>query len=204
MDYDSRMTHDDSDITGLLHRFQQGDSDAKSLLVSKVYGELKIIAARYMRREKTDHTLQTTALVNEAYMKLVNVKDAHWNDRAHFFAVAAQMMRRILVDHAREHIAEKRGGGHGVLQLDEALVFAPQRSHEMVKLDDALTRLEESDPRAAKVVELRFFGGLSIDETAEAMSVSPRTVKREWMFAKAWLRNEFGVGGDDASTATAN
>ena len=192
---------DDSDITGLLHRFQQGDTQAKELLVSKVYSELKIIAARYMRREKEDHTLQTTALVNEAYMKLVNVKDAQWNDRSHFFAVAAQMMRRILVDHARENIAEKRGGGHGVLQLDEALVFAPARSQDMVRLDDALTRLEDSDPRAAKVVELRFFGGLSIEETAEAMDVSPRTVKREWTFAKAWLRNELGVvtPGDDTA-----
>jgi RNA polymerase sigma-70 factor, ECF subfamily len=194
----------DDDITGLLHRFQQGDSNAKDLLVSTVYRELKMIAARYMRREKGDHTLQTTALVNEAYMKLVNLKDTQWNNRSHFFAVAAQMMRRILVDHARENIADKRGGGHGVLQLDEALVFAPAKSQDMVKLDDALTRLEESDPRAARVVELRFFGGLSIEETAEAMTISPRTVKREWMFAKAWLRNEFGLGNDGNDAAAAD
>jgi RNA polymerase sigma factor (TIGR02999 family) len=190
-----KIPNDEGGVTELLQRFQQGDAQAKELLVAAVYDELKSIAARYMRREKADHTLQTTALVNEAYMKLVNVKVERWNGRTHFFAVAAQTMRRILVDHAREHIAEKRGGGHGVLQLDEALVFAPQRSHDMVKLDDALTRLEQTDPRAAKVVELRFFGGLSIDETAEAMTVSPRTVKREWMFAKAWLRNEFEVAG---------
>lgn len=189
---------DDSDITGLLQRFQQGDAQAKELLVAKVYSELKVIASRYMRREKEDHTLQTTALVNEAYMKLIHVKDARWNDRSHFFAVAAQIMRRLLVDHARGNIAEKRGGGHGFLQLDEALVFAPAKSQEMVRLDDALTRLEESDPRAAKVAELRFFGGLSIEETADVMEISPRTVKREWTFAKAWLRNELSVTTESA------
>lgn len=196
------MSQDASDITGLLHRFQKGDAQAEAELVAKVYEELKVIAARYMRRERTSHTLQTTALVNEAYLKLANVKSAQWNDRAHFFAVAAQIMRRILVDHARQNIAAKRGGGFDVLQLDEGLVYTPQRSRDLIQLDDALARLEISDPRAAKVVELRFFGGLSIEETAEAMGISPRTVKREWTFGKAWLRNEFGTtGGEEASAA---
>ena len=197
------MPGEGNDITELLHRFQHGDAQAEGELVAKVYHELKVIAARYMRREKTSHTLQATALVNEAYLKLASVKNAQWNDRAHFFAVAAQIMRRILVDHARQNVAAKRGAGFKALQLDEALVYTPQRSRDMIQLDDALARLEISDPRAAKVVELRFFGGLSVEETAEAMGVSPRTVKREWTFGKAWLRNEFGTaGGGDASAAS--
>lgn len=182
------------EITQLLHRFQAGDNDAQSQLVDAVHTELKMLAARYMRREQHYHTLQTTALVNEAYMKLINAKDANWQDRAHFFAVAAQIMRRILVDHARRHIADKRGGGFNILPLDEALVFSEERSQEFVKLDDALSLLFEKDPRAGKIVELRFFGGLSVEETAQVMGISPRTVKREWMFARAWLRQELGLG----------
>jgi RNA polymerase sigma-70 factor (ECF subfamily) len=186
------------DITQLLHRFQAGDVDAQSQLIDAVHDELRVIAARYMRREKGDHTLQTTALVNEAYLKLVNLKIASWQDRAHFYAVAARVMRRILVDHARKHIAGKRGGGIEVLPLNEAIVFTPGRSNQIVQLDDALSRLAQTDERAAKVIELRFFGGLSVEETSEVLGISPRTVKREWMFARAWLRTEFGLGPEEA------
>jgi len=185
------------DITELLHRFQAGDEDARSQLIDAVHGELRVIAARYMRREKGDHTLQTTALVNEAYLKLVNLKTANWQDRAHFYAVASRVMRRILVDHARKHIAGKRGGGIEVLPLNEAIVFTPGRSSQIVRLDEALTRLAETDDRASKVIELRFFGGLSVEECAEVLGISPRTVKREWMFARAWLRSEFGLGQEE-------
>jgi RNA polymerase sigma-70 factor (ECF subfamily) len=189
------------DITELLHRFQAGDTDAQSQLIDAVQDELRLIAARYMRREKGDHTLQTTALVNEAYLKLVNLKAANWQDRAHFYAVASRVMRRILVDHARKHIAGKRGGGIDVLPLNEAIVFTPGRSSQIVQLDDALTRLSETDERAAKVIELRFFGGLSVEESAEVLKISPRTVKREWMFARAWLRAEFGLGPEENAAA---
>lgn len=189
------------DITQLLHRFQAGDEDAQSQLINAVHDELRQIAARYMRREKGDHTLQATALVNEAYMKLVNLKIANWQDRAHFYAVAARVMRRILVDHARKHIAGKRGGGIDILPLNEGLVFTPGRSSQIVQLDEALSRLNETDERAAKVIELRFFGGLSVEECAEVMGISPRTVKREWMFARAWLRTEFGLGPEEDAAA---
>jgi len=185
---------DPADITELLHRFQAGDADAQTQLIDAVHGELRVIAARYMRREKGDHTLQTTALVNEAYMKLMNLKVSNWQDRAHFYAVASRVMRQILVDHARKHIAGKRGGGIEVLPLNEGIVFTPGRSSQIVQLDDALTRLAKTDDRASKVVELRFFGGMSVEECAEVMGISPRTVKREWMFARAWLRTEFGLG----------
>ncbi len=189
------------DITELLHRFQAGDEDAQSQLIDAVYGELRVIAARYMRREKENHTLQTTALVNEAYLKLVNLKTSNWQDRAHFYAVASRVMRRILVDHARKHIAGKRGGGIDILPLNEAIVFTPGRSSQIVRLDDALTRLASTDERASKVIELRFFGGLSVEECAEVLGISPRTVKREWMFARAWLRAEFGLGQEENAAA---
>ncbi|MGH9723226.1 MAG: sigma-70 family RNA polymerase sigma factor [Bryobacteraceae bacterium] len=187
------------DITVLLRRFQEGDSGAQSALVNAVQAELRVLAARYMRREKQGHTLQTTALVNEAYLRLVKLKSASWHDRAHFFAVAAQIMRRILVDHARRHIAGKRGGGMDMLPLDEGLVFTPAKSGQIVRLDEALTRLAEKDGRASRVVELRYFGGLSIEESAEVLKVSPRTVKREWTFARAWLRDELGLEADHGS-----
>jgi RNA polymerase sigma factor (TIGR02999 family) len=134
-------------------------------------------------------------------MKLVNLKIANWQDRAHFYAVAARVMRRILVDHARKHIAGKRGGGIDILPLNEGLVFTPGRSSQIVQLDEALSRLNETDERAAKVIELRFFGGLSVEECAEVMAISPRTVKREWMFARAWLRTEFGLGPEEDAAA---
>ena len=185
------------DITVLLHRFQQGDAAAQDLLVNAVQGELRVIASRYMRREKGGHTLQTTALVNEAYLKLINIKSSSWQDRAHFFAVAAQIMRRILVDHARHHIAGKRGGGLVALPLDEALVFSVAKSGQLVDLDEALKRLEAHDLRASQVIELKFFGGLSVEESAEVLRISPRTVRREWTFARAWLREQLGISPDD-------
>jgi RNA polymerase sigma factor (TIGR02999 family) len=181
------------DITQLLRRFQDGDSVAQSRLINAVHGELRSMAARYMRRERQGLTLQTTALLNEAYVKLVNVRSTNWQDRAHFFAVAARIMRQILVDHARKRLAGKHGGGAQVLQLDEALVFTPGKSAELVALDGALTRLGENDERASRIVELRFFGGLSVDETAEVLKLSRRAVEREWTFARAWLRDELGM-----------
>ncbi|MCB1022666.1 MAG: sigma-70 family RNA polymerase sigma factor, partial [Acidobacteria bacterium] len=144
------------------------------------------------------HTLQTTALVNEAYLKLVRQDDADWANRAHFFAVAAQIMRRILVDHARGRLAGKRGGGAIAVPLDEAFVFSPERCAEVVALDEALIRLEEQDERVGKVVELRFFAGLSVEETAEALKISTRTVKRDWQFGRAWLQSELEVSNDGA------
>lgn len=189
------------DITELLHRFQAGDEDAQTQLIDAVHGELRVIAARYMRREKSDHTLQPTALVNEAYIKLVDLKTANWQDRAHFYAVASRVMRRILVDHARKHIAGKRGGGIELLPLNEAIVFTPGRSGQIVRLDDALTRLADTDDRASKVIELRYFGGMSVEECAEVLGISPRTVRREWMFARAWLRAEFGLGQEEKAAA---
>ena len=139
--------------------------------------------------------------MNEAYIKLVNLKTANWQDRAHFYAVASRVMRRILVDHARKHIAGKRGGGIELLPLNEAIVFTPGRSDQIVRLDDALTRLADTDERASKVIELRYFGGLSVEECAEVLGISPRTVKREWMFARAWLRSEFGLGQEENAAA---
>lgn len=192
---------ENDDVTNLLRRFQQGDAAAKDALVSAVYDELKTMAARYMRRERDGHTLQTTALVNEAYLKLIHFRNANWQDRAHFFAVAARIMRRILVDHARRNIAGKRGGEFHFLPLEEGLVFSAERSSDLVRLDEALERLAAEDERAAQVIELRYFGGLSIEETAEALATSPRTVKREWTFGRSWLRAELGVRGDDAAEA---
>lgn len=187
------MSLQPEEITTLLRRVQDGDGVAQNALVEAVYDELKVIAARYMRRESSGHTLQTTALVNEAFLKLIHVKSTTWQDRAHFFAVASQLMRRILVDHARKHLAGKRGGGVDMLPLNEAIVFSPDRAGPLVQLDEALTRLAESEPRTARVIELRFFGGLSIEETAEVLQISPRTVKREWGFGRAWLRSEMGL-----------
>lgn len=189
------------DITALLKRFQTGDAEAQSQLIGAVYDELRIMAARYMSRERPGHTLQATALVNEAYLRLVKIKSADWQDRAHFFAVAAQVMRRILVSHARLHLAGKRGGGIEALSLDEGLVYSEQRSGQLVELDTALEKLAATDERVSKVIELRFFGGLSVDETAAVLRVSPRTVKREWMFGRAWLRSELNLEGVNATGA---
>ncbi len=178
------------DVTQLLRGLEAGNRDAEGRLFSAVYGELRRIAARHMRNEAPGHTLQTTALVNEAYLKLVNQRETSWRSRAHFFGFAAQIMRRILIDHARARLAQKRGGGVEPLPLDEGLVFSDERCEQLVALEEALTKLETEDKRVSQVVEMRFFAGLSVDETAEALKISPRTVKRDWQFGRAWLRDE--------------
>jgi RNA polymerase sigma-70 factor (ECF subfamily) len=178
-----------ANVTALLSEFVQGNQDAADKLAPVVYDELKRLARRYMRRERPDHTLQTTALVHEAYLKLVR-QSVDWQCRSHFFGIAAQMMRRILIDHARGHLREKRGGVQEVLPLNEALVFSPEHSEELIKLHEALERLSLLDPRQARIVELRFFGGLNVEETAELLGISAKTVKRDWAVAKVWLRGE--------------
>jgi RNA polymerase sigma-70 factor, ECF subfamily len=178
---------DDHDITRLLSELSGGDPQAASKLIPVVYDELRHLAAGYMRRERPDHTLQPTALVHEAYVKLLAQRSVDWQGRAHFFGVAAQLMRRILIDHARGHLRQKRGGEHQKVSLDEALVFSEQQSGEILAVDESLKRLQKIDPRQARVVELRFFGGLNIEETAEVLKVSAKTVKRDWSVARAWL-----------------
>jgi RNA polymerase sigma factor (TIGR02999 family) len=177
-------------ITQLLLDWSQGDHDALERLTPLVYDELHRLAHRYMNRERSGHTLQTSALVNEAYLRFVNQRNIQWNSRTHFFAVAAQMMRRILVDYARRNLYAKRGGGVVHLSLDHAELASNEASAEVTALDEALTRLESIDAQQARVVELRFFGGLTIKETAEAMKISVDMVKREWSTARAWLHRE--------------
>ena len=174
-------------VTQLLLRWREGDQLALEELTPLVYDELHRLAARHMRGERVGHTLQTSALVNEAYLRLAGNAEIQWQDRAHFFAVAAQAMRRILVDHARAHTAEKRGSDFQKLSLDENIDKTVERSAELIALDDALKELAEMDEQKSRIVELRFFGGLSIEETAEVMGVSAPTVKRQWRMAKAWL-----------------
>jgi RNA polymerase sigma factor (TIGR02999 family) len=174
-------------VTQLLIDWSNGNKAALDQLMPLVYDELRRLAKRHMARERRDHTLQTSALINEAYLRLVDQKDLQWQNRAHFFAVAAQVMRHILIDHARRYHYEKRGAGAQKIPLDEAAVFTEQRAAEFVALDDALVTLAGLDPRRSQVVELRFFGGLSIEETAEVLKISPPTVQREWRAAKAWL-----------------
>jgi RNA polymerase sigma factor (TIGR02999 family) len=178
------------DISELLVAWGGGDASALERLMPLVYDELKRMAHRYMRGERVGHTLQTTALVNEAYMRLVNWKDVHWQNRAQFFAVSAQMMRRILVDFARERQYQKRGGGALQVSLSEAAAFAQAPETDLVALDDALTALAKLDQRKAQMVEMRFFGGLSIAEVAEVLKVSEETVNRDWRLAKVWLLRE--------------
>jgi RNA polymerase sigma-70 factor (ECF subfamily) len=184
------METEPSDVTVLLSELTKGNQAAAEKLVPLVYEELKRLAKSYMRRERPEHTLQATALVNEAYLKLVQQQSVNWQSRSHFFGIAAQLMRRILIDHARGHLREKRGGAKVVLPLNEALVFSPERSEELVRLDEALGRLSQMDARQARIVELRFFGGLSVEETAQILEISPKTVKRDWSVAKAWLHGE--------------
>ena len=177
-------------ITRLLVEWKGGDRAALDVLMPLVYQELHKLAGRYLGRERTGHTLQTTALVHEAYLRLVDQKDAQWQNRSHFFAMAATQMRRVLVDYARSRHMAKRGGGAQQVELDEALVVSDERAGDVVALDDALKALAEFDERKSRMVELRFFGGLSIEETAEVLGVSPGTVMRDWTLAKAWLQRE--------------
>jgi RNA polymerase sigma factor (TIGR02999 family) len=188
--YSDAMPSRGGDVTRLLQSWSVGRHDALDQLLPAIYGELKRLAGSYLRRERRDHTLQTTALVHEAFLKLVAQREVRWQNRAHFFGIAAQLMRRILVDHARAHAASKRGSGTRPLSLDEALVLAPGSDVDLLALDEALTRLAALDPQQARVVELRFFSGLTIDETAELLQVSPKTIARDWTMAKAWLYAE--------------
>jgi RNA polymerase sigma factor (TIGR02999 family) len=184
------------DITKLLFAWSEGDQTALEKLTPIVYDELHRLARRYMKRERPGHSLQTTALVNEAYMRLVDYKRMRWQNRAHFFAVSAQLIRRILVEHARRHNL-KRGGGIPHVSLDEAAVVGGSRSPDLVALDDAMKTLAQVDPRKEQVVEMRFFGGLSVEETAEVLKVSPATVRRDWSIAKLWLYRELSGGTGD-------
>ena len=175
------------DVTHLLLAWSNGDRDALEDLIPVVYGELRRIAGRYFRHERPGHTLQATGLVHEAYLKLVDQQRVRWQNRAQFFGVAAQLMRRILVDHARTHGAAKRGGGVSPVTLVDAAGASPPRGVDVIALDEALTRLTSQYPEQGRLVELRYFGGLTIEETGEAMGISPATVKRQWMVARAWL-----------------
>ena len=185
-------------VTRILLDDSTGDREAAQRLMPVVYDELRGIARQYLQRERRDHTLQATALVHEAYLRLVDQAETTWHDRARFFAVAAGIMRRILVDHARSHRAAKRGGGREKIQLDEELAPSPERDVDLVALDDALKDLGRFDSRQSQIVELRFFGGLTVEEVAEVLEISPRTVKREWRLARAWLRREIARGEDNA------
>jgi RNA polymerase sigma-70 factor (ECF subfamily) len=181
-------------VTALLSAWRGGKQDAQDRLFQLVYADLHRVASRYMSRERPEHTLQATALVNEAYIRLIGLGEFHWQDRAHFFSVAARVMRRILVDSARARRFQKRGGGAASLSLDEALVVTGQHGPDLVALDEALSALSAMDERKGRVVELRFFGGLSASETAELLGVSPDTVLRDWKMAKVWLLREIKRG----------
>jgi len=181
-----------SDVTLLLQRLSAGDQDALSQLIPLVYDELHRLAAFHLQRERADHTLQTTALVHEAYLRLLDQKDAQWKNRGHFLAVAAQAMRRVLVDYARRRQAVKRGSSLPKISLDEAIAISNETAQELLVIDELLNRFASIDSQASRVVELRFFGGLTVEETAEVMGISPATVKREWSVARAWLVRELG------------
>ena len=177
-------------VTQLLQQWSQGDDSALAELTPLVYEELRRLAHHYMKGERPDHTLQTTALVNEAYLRLADQTNPNWQSRAHFFAVAARAMRRILVNYAKSNRAQKRGGGAARIELDEAAILSPEQSNQIVNVHEALERLGSLDERKARVVELKYFGGLNHDEIAEVMKISTITVRRDWVFAKAWLHNE--------------
>jgi RNA polymerase sigma factor (TIGR02999 family) len=179
------------ELTQKLQAWSDGNGEALDELLPIVYDELHKQAARYLRRERSDHTLQATALIHEAYLKLVEQKNVRWQNRAHFFGVAAQLMRRILIDYARTRHREKRGGNDIKMSLDEAaLLPTDDRSVDLIALDEALTRLAAMDEQQSRIVELKFFGGLNIDEIAEALHISPATVKRDWQMSKAWMHHE--------------
>src|SRR5215510_6110323 len=188
------MTAPSMEVTQLLLAWSEGDQSAFNQLTPLVYEELRRLAHELMRRENPGHTLQTTALINEAYLRLADLKRVRWRNRAQFFGIAAQLMRRILVDYARSRHYQKRGGAARQVSLDEAKTVAKGRDAEFIALDDALEGLAEIDPRKSRIVELRYFGGLSVKETAEVLHISPRTVLREWNLARAWLHRELSQG----------
>jgi len=180
------MTATDQDVTRLLQDWSGGNQQALAELMPIIYNELRRLAHNYLRRERSDNTLQTTALVHEAYLKLIDQRSVNWQNRAQFFGIAAQAMRRILIDNARRHLAGKRGKGEKI-SLDETALISPAKDESLVALDDALRELESIDQQQSRIIELRYFGGLTIEETAEVMSLSPATIKREWAMARAWL-----------------
>jgi RNA polymerase sigma factor (TIGR02999 family) len=182
-------------ITELLAEWSDGNQSALDELYPLVYDELHRLARRYMSRERKGHTLQTTALINEAYVRLVDQRNVRWANRSHFFAISAQIMRRILIDHARRHAYAKRGGGAQQVSLEEAATVTPDQSLELIRLDEALTSLSERDPRRGQVVELRFFGGLNNEEIAGVLKVSENTVTRDWNMARAWLYQQLTGSG---------
>jgi RNA polymerase sigma-70 factor (ECF subfamily) len=189
------MASDTGDVTQLLKAMKTGDPSAAERLLPLVYAELHRLASSYMRRERQEHTLQATALINEAYLRLAR-EDVDWQNREHFIGVAAHVMRRVLVDHARAHKAEMRGGGLKRVELEEGLAISEERSEEVLALDEALNRLTELNPRQARVVELRYFGGLSVEQIASVLSIAPRSVKRDWALARIWLFKELRVNPD--------
>jgi RNA polymerase sigma factor (TIGR02999 family) len=189
------VPEDGEDVTRLLRQLRLGDQDAAGKLISAVYGELRQMAGRAMRNERPGHTLQPTALVHEAFLKLAGGAGVEWRDRAHFFGVAARLMREILVDYARKRSAAKRGSGARIT-LDESLLISEDRLGDVIAMDEVVKRLEALDPRQGRIVELRFFGGLSVEEVAEVMQISTPTVKREWQSAKAWLHRELTRGSE--------
>ena len=187
------------EVTQLLQSWSEGNQEALDKLVPLVHAELHRLARHYMSNERPGHTLQTTELVNEAYVRLIDWKNVRWQNRAHFFGVAAQIMRRILVDFARSRASAKKGGGTQYVSLSEAMTISPERGEDLIALDDVLEKLSELDSRKSRIVELRFFGGLSVEETAEVLKISARTVMRDWGLAQAWLYRELsGVQHYDA------
>ena len=188
------MTGPDSGITQLLKQWRSGEQTALDQLLPLVYDELHRVAQRAIRQQPAGHTLQTTALINEAYLRMCNMPQIEWQDRAHFFAVAARVMRHLLVDHARAQVTAKRGGGAQRVDFDEAAIYASERSAELLALDDALNRLAAADDKKSRIVELRYFGGLTVEEVAEVLGIAVITVKREWAKARLWLYHELQTG----------
>jgi len=182
------------EVTQLLHLWQGGDAEAVDRLMPLIYDELRRLAHRHLRRERADHTLSTTALVHEAYLNLIGPDQALWQNRLHFFAIASRVMRRVLIWYARKRNAAKRGGGRLNLALDDVVVLSDDRIDELIALDQALQQLEAMDERLCRVVECRYFGGLSVKETADVLNVSPATIKRDWQTARAWLRRTMEYG----------
>ena len=194
------MASDPDNVTRLLLEWSEGNRQALEEMLPLIYDELRRLAHNFLYRERPGHTLQTTALVHEAYLKLIDQRDARWQNRAHFFAIAAQAMRRILIDSARRHVAEKRGGRGQKLSLAEVATISLEPNTNLIALDLALTRLAEIDSQQSRIIELRYFGGLTIEETAEVMRLSPATIKREWTMARAWLHQ--ALAGDLGAQAS--
>jgi RNA polymerase sigma factor (TIGR02999 family) len=193
------MTPLAKDVTQLLLDWSNGNKEALDKLIPLIYDKLSRLADHYLRRERPDHTLQTTALIHEAYLRLVDQTNVQWQNRAHFFGIAANLMRQILIQYARSRHAAKRGGASYSLSLDDAVSLSKERAIDLIALDEALANLEAYDPQKSRIVSLRFFGGLTVEETAEVLDISPRTVKREWRLAKAWLHYMLSKGAASSS-----